>query len=364
MPFRIAPALPIQDYNNVVIVGEAPGFEEETQGIPFVGQSGQELTHMLAEAGIIREQCYITNVFMTKPPGNDITRWMMKKAEADIAWAKLGNSGKYPFKSLSSGKYFDPAKMEDVKRLHAEVIAQDPNIVIALGNTPLWALTGEGGIKKVRGTLLEVDLISAPRRYKLLPTYHPAYILRQWADRPIVIADLIKAARESTTKTYIRPERLLWLEPSIADIQEFIREVIMPSPAIACDIETAHKQIPCVGFGTAKEAICIPFLDVRKPDWSYWATKAEEVKAWLLIKYICETLPLTKTFQNGMYDIFWLWKKHGITANSTADTMLRHHSFFPEMQKGLGFLGSIYTNETAWKRMRPRKLKTDKREDI
>ena len=66
--------------------------------------------------------------------------------------------------------------------------------------------------------------------------------------------------------------------------------------------------------------------------------------------------------QNFLFDIHFLWRTVGITVpNATDDTMLLHHALQPEMEKGLGFLGSIYTREPSWKVMR--KTGTTKRED-
>lgn len=347
----------------IAIVGEAPGEDEERSGKPFVGASGQELTRMLAEAGIIREECLLTNVFTTRPPGNNIYEWTLKKKDADNEWTKLGNPGPYPFGPLKSGSYIDPNRLGSLTRLYREIIAYDPTIVIALGNTPLWALTGEAGVTKVRGTLEEAH-IGGARPYKVLATFHPAYVLRQWDARSIVIADLMKAKREHLSETYTRPQREIWLEPDIQDIRDFINLHLRPAKEFAVDIETKFDQITCIGFGTRTHSLCVPFVDFRKPGWSYWPDVSSELLALSLVKEIL-ALPATKIFQNGMYDIQWLWKKWGmVPKGSTDDTMLMHHSLFPEMQKGLGFLGSIYTNESSWKKMRPKKVTTGKKDDV
>lgn len=346
-----------------MIVGEAPGEEELQRGVPFVGQSGQALTQMLTEAGIIREQCYLTNVFMSCPPGNNIYAWCLKKKEADDAWTALGNPGKYPFTPLKAGAYVDPVYLNELLRLYGEINSFNPTVIVALGNTALWALSGAGGITKSRGTVVLVDT-NGPRKYKVIPTYHPAYILRKWEDRPIVIADLMKAKRESLSPDYTRPTRTLWLEPSLDDIEKFAGNILCDAEYFSVDIETARGQITCIGFGTPTHAICIPFWDNRKLDLNYWSTAQDEIQAWHKVKAILQ-LPQIKLFQNGMYDIIWLWKKMGITVRGPIhDTMLLAHSMFPEMQKSLGFLGSVYTNEASWKHMRPRKRTQQKKGDI
>jgi hypothetical protein len=77
-------------------------------------------------------------------------------------------------------------------------------------------------------------------------------------------------------------------------------------------------------------------------------------------------LNVPKVFQNGLYDIHFLWRKYGIApARCEHDTMLLHHALHPEMLKGLGFLGSLYSTEPAWKLMRPKGKQTlkDEREE-
>ena len=63
----------------IMIIGEAPGVEEERQLKPFVGLSGQELGRMLSEAGIVRSECYLTNACKYRPPGNDIEEFIHSK---------------------------------------------------------------------------------------------------------------------------------------------------------------------------------------------------------------------------------------------------------------------------------------------
>lgn len=361
---EITPTPPVDDLRDakIMLIGEAPGQQEEALGKPFVGKSGQELTKMLAEAGIIREECYLTNVFLDRPPSNNIFAWCLKKKEADEAWQALGNEGKYPYVYLKSGNYLDPARLvEALPRLQEEIKAYNPNIIIALGNTPLWALTNLSGITKYRGTILLCDIFD--QQYKVLPAFHPAYILRQWESRPVAVADFMKAKKESQYKEFRRINRELWLEPNTQDIVDFREKHLTTAESFAYDIETGFGQITCIGFGTTTHAMCVPFLDTRKPDWSYWQTKDEEVAAWNLVRSILNLSGPLKIAQNGMYDITWLWTKVGIPVNAPmGDTMLMHHSMFPEMNKGLAFLGSIYTNEVSWKTLRPKSM-TTKRED-
>ena len=333
------------------------------EGKLFAGGTGKELNRMLNEAVILRTDCFTTCVFLSPPPGGKIDNWCTSKKEADARWQAAGNPGKYPYPYLQRGKYLHHELMPELDRLRAELEEADPNVIICLGNTPLWALTATSGITKVRGTALPVAI--GPRIVKVIPTYAPSYIMRRYEHRPVAVADLIKIERESHFPEIKRPSRELWIEPTLQDIDMFICNYIETKPIIAWDIETIPNAgiITCIGFGTTTHAISIPFFDSRKKNGSYWDDPKDEVTAWGFVKQMLK-MHMDKLTQNGMYDMQWMWKKMGMTPNGEFhDTMLLHHSMFPEMEKSLGFLGSIYTNETAWKELRPKHRTTEKKDD-
>ena len=71
---------------------------------------------------------------------------------------------------------------------------------------------------------------------------------------------------------------------------------------------------------------------------------------WELVRGVLEDQSIGKVFQNGLYDIAFLWRAYRIKVmGAREDTMLLHHALQPESLKGLGFLGSVYTNHGAWK---------------
>jgi hypothetical protein len=235
-------------------------------------------------------------------------------------------------------------------RLADEILACDPNLIIALGNTSLWALCGRTGVSKLRGTTqLTTHCVSG---YKLLPTYHPAAILRQWENRPTTIFDLMKAKREAAFPDIRRPACEIWIEPTLTDIERFINDYIFSGCALlSVDIETTGSRITCIGFApSANRAIVIPFDDERSKGGSYWPTKQDESAAWGYIRNVLVDGSIPKLFQNGMYDISFLWRAYGIGVRGCAhDTMLLSHALQPESLKGLAYLGSIYCDFGAWK---------------
>ena len=362
----------------LLFLGEAFGTNEARLGVPFVGSSGVELLKMSNEAGLLTltpedlacisrywqtsKPDYIdaiwrahpelarTNVLNLHPPGN--------KLDAFCGPKETGIAG-YP--TIIKSKYLRAEFIPQLERLADEILSLNPNLIVALGNTPVWALCGISGITKIRGTTRLSTHIAAD--YKVLPTYHPAAVIRQWELRPTTIADLIKANREREYPEIRRPEREIWIEPTIEDIQEFITLHITKSTLLSVDIETSGNRVTCIGLAPSPRlALVVPFDDSRKPKGSYWPDAKTEAQVWVLIKGVLEDRRIRKVFQNGLYDIAFLWRSVGVRVlGASEDTMLLHHSLQPESLKSLGFLGSIYSNESAWKTERKR-TKTIKRD--
>src|SRR5262245_59124214 len=334
--------------SRIAIVGEAWGAEEARLQRPFIGASGHELTRMLNEAGISRFDCFLTNVFNLRPkPTDDIKNLCGDRSKA------IPGRGPIP-----QGGFIRAEFAPQLDRLTHELIRYDPTLIIALGNTAVWFLLGSGNISKVRGT------IALSPFGKTIATYHPAAVLREWSLRSIAVADFIKARRESEFPEVRRPKREIWIEPSLSDMEVFYAQFIEPSPLIAVDIETIGTEITCVGFAPTKDrSLVIPFFDPRRANGSYWPTLDDEFEAWKFVRRVL-TSPARKLYQNGMYDTYFFIKWFaGEYLIPDEDTMLLHHSLFPEFEKSLGFLGSIYTDEPAWKLMRARGKTTIKRDE-
>ncbi len=344
----------------IVAIGEALGADEAAAGRPFVGPTGRLMNYLFEEAGLIppgsarrinadlyrrlyrfRDETYaaadiyLTNVFNIHPPGNKIAALCQKE--------KVGG-----LPGIKAGQYVREVHFQELERLRGELQRHRPNLIIGLGATASWFLLGTGSITKVRGT------IAASSYGKCLPTFHPAYLMRgAWKMRPVVILDLAKAKWEAEFPEVRRPPRYVYIPEKIEDIEWLLPE-LEGAGRLSIDIETTDDQITCIGFAwTPQHVLVIPIFDWRASNNSYWGANEERV-VWGLIKRLCESTT-SKVFQNGMYDIHFLWRKYGIAPTKCEhDTMLLHHSLHPEMLKGLGFLGSLYTSEPAWKIMRPK----------
>jgi DNA polymerase len=148
----------------LMFVGEGPGRDEDLQGRPFVGKAGELLDKMIGAIGLKREETYIANVVKCRPPDNRTP----STEEARICLGYL--------------------------RRQIELI--QPAVIVTLGATPLRELVGiSEGITKARGQWKRVNV--GGREIPVMPTFHPAYVLRQYTQdvRRAVWADL-KAAKE------------------------------------------------------------------------------------------------------------------------------------------------------------------------
>ena len=145
----------------VMLVGEAPGADEDRLGLPFVGVSGQLLDRMMATIGLDRTSFYITNVCFWRPPGN------RKPTDIELAAQK-------PF----------------VER-HIELVA--PEVLILVGAAAAQGLLGTTeGITRLRGRWFQYQPGSGEQAIPALPIFHPAYLLRQPAQKRETWRDLLK----------------------------------------------------------------------------------------------------------------------------------------------------------------------------
>lgn len=383
-----------------LLVGEAPGSKEQLLGHGFVGTSGQELIRMIGDAGLAPplkvhcRNCHKSVVFGRCPscgkynPASEpeiINHWKSIRSDPGIAITNVFHER--PALNSNNVELFFGTKTEDVDQslpaykvgsrnlyllrkfrhyvdaLIEEIRALSPNLIVLLGNTACWAVLGQTKISAIRGTV-QVSPLG-----RCLPTYHPAAVLRgeSWGLRPIIVADLKKAKIESEINYVYRRPRWITVNPTLDEIGNWARK---PAPYYVCDIESGWvlyskvelgrmtkrmrrrlaSQISMVGFARGPtDALVIPFMTRETPDLSYWSL-GDELKAWTWVQRVLGA-SVPKIFQNGMYDINRLIH-YGIRPKMCReDTMLMQHSWWPELLKSLGFLGSIHSREIAWKLM-------------
>lgn len=335
-------------FAKIMLVGEAPGKEEVDKLEPFVGPSGFLMTEMLQSAGILRSECFITNVCKYRPPSNKINQWFYPKSKHPSEAVFFG--GKWVHKKIAEG----------ILELENEIEKINPSVIIAFGNTPLFALTENWGITKWRGSGLQTREIRG-KRYNVLPTYHPASILRNYAQKYIGVHDLRKARGISLNGLPVFKSDFI-IRPSYERALLTIRELTKTASSLsssklrlAVDIETRFKHITCVGVAWSRtHAICIPFLEIKTEDKNYWKTLDEEVEIVLALRELLTHPNVLVVGQGFSYDQQYFARRLLFVPNykpgNFHDTMTVHHILFAGLPKSLDFQSSFYLDDHVyWK---------------
>lgn len=155
--------------SDIMFIGEAPGRDEDIEGLPFVGKSGQLLNRMIEAIGLKRENVYIANTIPWRPPGNRTPTPL----ETELC---------RPF-------------------IERQIELASPKILVALGGPAAKALTGTTeGILRLRGNW-QVHRTSAGIEIPVMPTLHPAYLLRAAAQKRFAWRDFLAVKLKLADKT-------------------------------------------------------------------------------------------------------------------------------------------------------------------
>lgn len=295
---------------DMMLVGEALGEEEARRGLPFVGGSGRVLTALLGQAGIRRDDIYITNAVKCRPPKN------RKPDDEEIRWC--------------------------ARYLVNELKLVNPKLLVPVGATALYVTTGKAEIGSYRGIPIE----GAGGR-KVLPTFHPAFVMRTQTFWPVVVWDLVKAKKESEFREVRRVAVEYSILPDAADHAAAVRREAQESGFISVDAETTsldldEAHIKCYGVGSAQGRARV----------FRWTLEAQRLLYGLL------TNPtIVKVGQNSeSYDwpLFERKRQQATGENwhiapNTCDTMLMFHLTNSDLPKSLDTIKTFYTDMEHWK---------------
>lgn len=321
----------------IMLVGEAWGEQEELHGRPFVGASGEELNRMLHEVGILRSECYVSNVVNHRPQDNDLSHW--------IAFKKNQRTPQHTPMGMEHQLWVLPIVREGYKQLLTEIEMVKPNIILTFGNLALWALTEKWGVTKWRGSHLRAfgkapEDSSAP---KVIPSIHPASVLREWSQRADVLEDLRRVKRHMDSRVWSPPARKYIIRPRFEIVTATLYtllDMLSSGPVwMDFDIETKSGHIECFSISWSRtEAICVPLMDGGPGYWS----EEEEVKILWLVRQVMSHKNARVRWQNGLYDAqythrWWLFVPRG-----GQDTMISQHTLWSDKQKALYYQASLY----------------------
>lgn len=312
----------------IAIVGDYTSRFDALAGKPFSGTVGDVLQRCLHGAGLISGDVYLTNVF---------------KSETKLG-GKLANTDFFH----EGKKKFTEVGEEHARMLRSELNDLDVNVIIPAGNPALMALTNYNSVAKYRGYVCESTKLNKVR--KLIPTNSFSQSVRAYTNRYTIVADLKKAKKESAYPDIRRPDIQVIYE--YASIEELIQwlEYIAAGSIVSFDIEVINYEVASISFAiTPNISVVVPIgnSDLKPHGWTEW----EELLIWRWVQKILGTPDIPKVAQNGMFDIHFLAVNAGVIVRGPLhDTMIGHHIMYPELPKGLGFIGSIYCgSQEYWK---------------
>lgn len=316
------------DKCKLMILGEAPSYNEVAAKRPFVGASGKELDKLLKDAGINRQDVWLSNVCKYFVPPN---------------------TGKKKIPFLVRAKMHGIDIDKELEALQNEINQIRPNCILGLGGTALWALTGNKSIKAYRGSILH------GMGRKTVCTYHPAHLLYQDAgefkgywNRTVMVLDFKRALEQSLSPEYEVPNRNLSICRSNNQLEDFIsRYKNHTRPSI--DIEARGLCIPnCIGLAfTQHEGLTVPLWNKGEIENLMVISDNEMVRMWITLAKFLGNQDVVG--QNFKYDQDKLARLGFQIRGLASDTMLKSFVINPELPKGLAFNTSIYTEEPFYK---------------
>ena len=302
----------------IVILGEAPGRDEELEGAPFVGASGRFLWETLRELGVDRREVRVENVVEVRPPNNSllaIPPAVMVKHQAGC--------------------------IERLKKL-------SPNVIVPVGNLALNTLRGTPlPVTKTKGTWKkqQQEGINWPDKItnwrgsffrgvtgtKVIPTFHPAFILRAHHSWPVWREDWVKRILPDSQFPQLRKDKVeVTIRPSHDQKADFLARC-HEGAIVAVDIETVGTHIRCVGFAV--------------DDWDATVVLGGDRD---FIQAVLDS-DAAKTFHFGVFDTYVL-KKNGYRVRKWKwDSRDLHHLLDPSDRHTLAYCASRDLRVQFWK---------------
>jgi uracil-DNA glycosylase family 4 len=313
---------------DLAIFGEAPGKNENEQGIPFVGASGDILNDCLRKAGMRRSEAYVSNVCKYQPPMNDLRKLSLigitLEEQAEWMWE------------------------HEISKLH-------PKCILAVGDTALEYICGVTGILNYRGSIL----LAKDGVTKVVPTIHPAALFNRYEEGKqvggleytylkLIEHDIARAVEESRTRNLLLPDRQIDVCHNSLDLYRYFERYKSLDKAVI-DIESINCIPVCIGFAfNRSHAISVPLLRQIGRHKLTDMGDNEMDECWGLIDRELRRLKLIG--QNIKYDEFKLNRFGFELPTIYSDTLIKTRVIFPELPvKQLHVQSSIWTREPYYK---------------
>ena len=299
----------------IAFIGEGLGEVEVRKKGPFVGKSGQLLWKHVGRYGLVQGSVYSTNVIKRQISASSNDKFKVHREEL-AQWQEL---------------------------LRWE-LSQLPNLktVVLLGNYALSAVLNKEGIGSWRGSVVGVDLPNG-KRGNAICANNPAYLLHEPKSEITFMMDMQKVGQVVSGK--FKPHVVdAVINPSYRDVMMFMDDLMHSNKPVAADIEGLNGETACMGLANeAHRAICINFRDADRNRF----TLREEYEIWIKIQKLFDSHKVIA--QNGGFDAYWCWLRDWLRIRVWFDTLLAHHTLYPQLPHNLGYLTAQYTNHPYYK---------------
>lgn len=309
----------------LMILGEAPVYKDTAAGRAFT--DAKELQQLCVDVGIRRDNCWQTYVCKYEVPPNT-------------------GKKRIPFPVRAKNHGIDMDKQ--LEELQEEINGVQPNCILALGKTALWALSGRVDIGSYRGSILY------GMGRKFVPTYNPWHLSWQATDvefkgywnRQIMAFDMRRALAQSEFKEVIRPSRTLEICKGSYQLAEFRARYRGKKIRMGTDIEANGTCIPvCIGLAfTRNHGIVVPLWN---HDGISNIPTADLVQCWIILAEMLIENEIVG--QNFNYDRDKILRLGFAIRKLASDVMLKAQALQPELPKSLAFNTSLFTEEPFYK---------------
>lgn len=307
----------------IAFVGEGAGETEVRQGLPFVGGAGKLLWDSLRRYGIHRANVYTTNV-----------------VKRQISLGAKTNE--------KHTVYAD--ELDKWQGLLNWELGQLPNLryIFVLGNYALNAIMGQSNITNWRGSVFTNHKLPNNQIGTVIISINPAYAMRELKYEPIFMMDCEKLNRVVTNRW--KPYEIETLiNPSYREAMQYIRDAKRAKRPTSHDIETINGETACIGLANDPHySICINFRDAATNRYSV----SEEADIRIAYQDLCDTHKkhdVPRICQRGIFDAYWLRLHDHIHLTPSDDTLLQHHTLYPQLPHSLAFICAQYTNHPYYK---------------
>lgn len=344
----------INPSSSVMVSAEAPGGDEVEHNRPLIGKSGQEAMRGLAAMGITRAHASWNNSILCRPPGNDLDRLLLRLKRANKDRIERGLE---PY--LSPMEACRPRFIRELRlnqdhitmgKIVTQAITSSNRSIMDMRGMPLDGVLDQHG--KFHTALYTANPGEAPpMRLRVVPTVHPAFVLRAQRWRKPFRIDIARAIRWFTgTLQWREPQYII--QPSPEQLEYFLLKCRFPFWVY--DLETDAKEcltakIRCIGFGTPEYAMVVPLLGIDGHTRFYAPDQEEEILE-IVRRFFLDPTRLKAGHNIGYYDRIVCEQQLGYVPYPIIDTILLHRGVESELPHNLGFVGSIYTDVMdAWK---------------